>query len=287
MNRPIAAGLIGNGPHAQALLAHAAPLGRIHLAAIAAAPGETATAGPDWRSVVQDPAIPAILAFGPAGSRAEIVATALAAGKVVACPPGTDSFTGPGILVPAGELAHCEPGRRGLAAIADPGFGAIRSIYLAIRQPRGPGDVLDDLAPQAIDFILAAIPDEITQVRVNAGLLFGPTRDTAVILLRSAGDAVITVELSRCLPPTLPAPGLGEVDIDVMGAEKSVRITPLAGAVRINRDDGTTLAPWFNAPVLSMLSAVEAAIDHPATATGSLAHANRVAALLGRIRAAA
>ena len=295
MNRPITTGLIGNGPHARALLEHDAPLGRIHLAALAPAPGENdapQTPARDWRALAADPAIPAILALGPESSRLEVVTTALAAGKIVLCPPGSGPIAAStGRLITGGEIAHSESGRRGLAAIADPAFGALHSLYIAIRQPRGPspgaGDVLDDLAPEAIDFALAAIPDPITQVRVNAGRLFGPDRDSAVILLRSATNVVVTIELARCLPPSLPAPGLGEIDIDAMGAHQSVRITPLASAVRIHRDDGIALKPWLNPPVLDMLHAVAAAIDDPTTANDGIAGANRTAALLARIRAAA
>jgi hypothetical protein len=236
-----------------------------------------------------DPAIPAILAFGPDASRTDVVMAALGAGKIVVSPPGSASLPIPpgtsGRLIIGGEIAHSEAGSRGLAAIRNPAFGPLRSIYLAIRQPRGPGDVLADLAPEALAFILEAIPDAITEIRLNAGRLFGPDRDTAVILLRSAADVVVTIELARCLPPTLPAPGLGEIEIDVMGAHQAIRVTPLASAVRIHRDDGIALKPWLNPPVLSMLRAVEAAIDDPAAASEGIGQANRAAALLARLLA--
>jgi hypothetical protein len=121
--------------------------------------------------------------------------------------------------------------------------------------------VIEALGPEALEAVLAAIPDEIVQVRVNAGALFGAERDSAVILLRSASDVVVTIELARCLPPSLPAPGLGEVEIEAMGAKQAVRAVPHAGAVRIHRDDGSAAVPWLNAPVLDLLRGLEAPVD--------------------------
>jgi hypothetical protein len=82
-----------------------------------------------------------------------------------------------------------------------------------------------------------------------------------VILLRSASEVVVTIELARCLPPSLPAPGLGEVEIEAMGAKQAVRAVPHAGAVRIHRDDGSAAVPWLNAPVLDLLRGLENPVD--------------------------
>ena len=251
MNAPIGLTVLGRGALSAPLFNHGAPLGRIRL-------------------VEHD--AQAVLIDLPPAERVAAVVPALAAGQFVLCPPPV-AFTpadlaaisdariaGGGVLLPAGELAHCEAGRRGLAAIAAPTFGPLRTLYLAIRQPRGSGgDVLADLLPEALDTVLALLPGPFSTFRVNAGALFVEARDTAVILLRSAGDVVVTLELSRCLPPTLPAPGLGDVEIDAMGAAQAVRIVPNASALRIYRDDGLSAAPWLDAPVLAMLRALEAA----------------------------
>lgn len=271
----------GDGAMARTLRDHGAPFGRIHLV------------GPS------DPAS-AVLIDLPAGERPAAVVAALRAGAVVVCPPpvaGTAAEleamvaaarAGGGRLLPAGEIAHSAAGRRGLSAIASPEFGALRSVYLAIRQARGPGgDVLDTLLPEALDAVLSAVPGPFVSVRVNAGALFGPERDSAVILLRSEAGVVVTMELSRCLPPTLPSAGLGEVEIDAVGAHQAVRIVPQAGAVRIHRDDGTVLVPWLDVPVLAMLAAVEAAVDRPDAAPDGLARAAAALALSARIRDAA
>jgi hypothetical protein len=251
--------LVGDGPHAQALRGHQGPLGRVSL--VADLPD-----GAPWQAAVANPAVRAVLAFG--AEAAQVASAALSAGKIAVCGPelardaAVVAALPPGILLCGGEIVHGEATRRALAVMADPAFGPLRSLYLAIRQPRGmPGDVIEALGPEALDAVLAAIPDEIVQVRVNAGALFGAERDSAVILLRSASDVVVTIELARCLPPSLPAPGLGEVEIEAMGAKQAVRAVPHAGAVRIHRDDGSAAVPWLNAPVLDLLRGLEAPVD--------------------------
>ncbi len=245
--------VLGEGRAKDALRAHGAPLGRVRLVE-----GEA----------------DAVLVLGPAEGRAATVAAALAAGRIVLCPPPVARDAGElqllraaqrqggGRLLPAGEIAHSEAGRRALAAIRSEEFGALRSLYVSIRQARGgDGDVLDVLGWESLDFVLAAMPGEIERVRLNAGALFGAARDTAVLLLRGADEVVATVELSRCLPASLAAPGLGEVEIEAMGAAQSVHAVPLAAAVRVHRDDGVRHAPWLDAPVLGMLRMLEAAMD--------------------------
>jgi hypothetical protein len=251
--------LVGDGPHAQALRGHQGPLGRVSL--VADLPD-----GAPWQAAVADPAVRAVLAFG--AEAAQVASAALSAGKIAVCGPelardgAAVAALPPGVLLCGGEIVHGEATRRALAAMADPDFGPLRSLYLAIRQPRGmAGDVIEALGPEALDAVLAAIPDEIVQVRVNAGALFGAERDSVVILLRSASDVVVTIELARCLPSSLPAPGLGEVEIEAMGAKQAVRAVPHAGAVRIHRDDGSAAVPWLNAPVLDLLRGLENPVD--------------------------
>ena len=298
----IALGIIGSGAQARALLDHQAPLGRFRLAAFAAVPGQgapPATPARLWQEVAADPAIAALLVDVPRIGELDVVQAGLAAGKIVVCSPaparGVEELVilrqamirGGGTMLPCGELTHGEATRRGLAAMADPAFGRITSIYLAIRQPRGPGDVIAGLAPEVAGFVTAAIKDDITAVRVNAGRLFGPERDSAVILMRSAGEAVVTIELSRCLPASLPAPGLGEVEIEAVGMGQAVRITPLDSAVRIHRDDGCAVQPWLNAPVLDMLRDIAAVVDGYDATAGFMRRAARAQSLLAAIEAAA
>ena len=285
----IALGVIGNGRHVRALQDHQAPLGRFQFAA---------TPVRAWQDVAADPTIAALL-VDVSGGECEIVQAGLEAGKIIVCSPvparSADDVThlkhaivqGGGTLLPCGELTHGEATRRGLAAMADPAFGRLTSLYLAIRQPRGPGDVIADLLPEAVGFVLAAIREDITAVRVTAGRLFGPTRDCAVILLRSAGEAVVTIELSRCLPATLPAPGLGEIEIEAVGTGQAVRITPLDSAVRIHRDDGYVVRRWQDAAVLQMLRDIADVVDGHDAAAGAMRRVARAQSLLAAIAAAA
>jgi predicted dehydrogenase len=262
--------ILGEGRISQKLRDHGAPFGAVQIV------GSEADA---------------VLIDLPQPERAAAVITALKSGQTVLCPPpvalteaelAAIAAIPTGRLLPAGELAHTEAVRHGLAAIADPAFGDLRSLYLSIRQPRGSGgDVLADLLPEALDTLLSILPGPFPTVRVNAASLFGDDRDTAVILLRSDTHVVVTLELSRCLPATLPACGLGEVEIDAMGALQSVRIVPGAGAVRIHRDDGVDHRPWLDAPVLAMLRTLEAPPGD------GLARATAAFGLMKAIRAAA
>ena len=123
-------------------------------------------------------------------------------------------------------------------------------------------------------------PAGASTARLNGGALFGPQRDTVVLLLRGADDAVVTVELSRCLPPTLPAP---EVEIDAIGAHQAVRIEPHASAVRTYTDSRITAAPWLDAPVLAMLRAIEHAVENGGP--DALPQAGKILATMTAIRA--
>ena len=295
----IALGVIGHGRYAQALRDHEAPLGRVHVSACAAAVDGSdsdqvsafaewaGVAMRSWQSVASDPDLPALLVLGPAATRAEVVAMGLARGKIVLCPgaSGIASPQGTGVLLGGGEITHSTAGRHGLQAMQAPGFGAMRSLYLSIHQPRGgQGCVIEALGAEALDFVLRAVPGPFSRVRVTRGHLFGTDCDTAVLLLRSESDVVVTIELARCLPASLPAPGLGEVEIDAMGAAQSVRITPAASAVQVHTDTGRQALPWQDAPILAMLHDIERAVDSP-VANNGFAHATRLFGLLERCRA--
>lgn len=308
MSGSIDTALIGAGPHARALLSHGAPFGRVRLASFSAVPGEaeaelaglTPCAPRPWQEAVADPALPAVLVFGPAGQCDAVVAAALAHGKTVLCPPPVAATSaalaalqaaqrrGGGRLLTGGEIAHSAAGRHGLAAIRAPGFGSLRTLFVALRQPRGgDGDVLEALGWEALDLVLEVVGEDFARPRVNAGALFGGRRDTAVILLRTVSGVVVTIELARCLPASIPAPGLGEIEIEAIGTGQSVRILPQASAVQVFRDDGRRSAPWMDAPALGMLAALQAGFDTPGSTACGVQRALRMAALMQAIRDAA
>jgi predicted dehydrogenase len=246
---PIA--IIGDGLHARALKDHAAPLGRFSIRS-------------DWR----EPDVRAVAALGAPGAQANDIAAALRGSRVVLCPPPPDRdvanlarLKGEKLIV-AGEIAYSEAGARAIEMIRAAEFGPLRSLYLAIRQPRAHagGDVLDDLGWEALDFVLSVAQPQ--RVHATTATLFGGrTHDSAVILMRTEDAAVITIELSRCLPPTLPASGLGEVEIEAMGAHQSIHLQPQATSVSVYRDAGVSSAPWLDAPIIRMLRTVAAVVD--------------------------
>jgi hypothetical protein len=243
MNGVIPIAIIGDGPHARTLKDHAAPLGRFVIR-------------PDWR----DAEVRAVLALD---AQVDDIAAALRAGHVVLCPPAVADLPriAGGKLIVAGEITYSEAGARAIEMIRAPGFGPLRSLYVAIRQPRAhAGDVLDELGWEALDFVLSVA--EPQRVHATAATLFGGAApDTAVILMQTEDDAVITIELSRCLPPTLPAAGLGEIEVEAMGARQSIHLQPHATSVTVYRDTGIVTAPWLDAPIIRMLRTFAAVVD--------------------------
>jgi predicted dehydrogenase len=283
MTPPLCVGVIGAGRHARALLDHATAFAGLRLAAWAASPdgGDAAAAAAlavragaaplAWREVAGDASLAAVLLLGAGGTEAAEVA--LRAGALVLCPPpaaadeaalarlAAAERAGGGRLLLGGELAHGEAGSRALAAIRDPAFGTLRTLFLSVRQPRGPGpDMLDAAGWEALDFVLAALPGRVVRAQATGGALFGGTsRDTLAALLLCDDGVVVTLEMSRCLPATIPAPGPGEVEIEAVGTRQSVRATPHAEAVRIFGDRSVGAAPWLDPPVASMLHHLAAA----------------------------
>ena len=92
---------------------------------------------------------------------------------------------------------------------------------------------------------------------------------------------IATIEIARCLPPAIPATGDGEVELEVIGSRRAIRLEPQAAAVRIY-GDGPSLRPWLDAPVTSMLREVVDTANGAPRADGAGA-ARRAAALMEAI----
>ena len=285
MTSPLNFGVIGTGRHARALLDHATVFGPLRLAAWAVCPGggdaeaaaalatRAGAAMRSWQAVTEDVSLAAVLLLGAPGTAIEAAEAALRGGRLVLCPPpaapdeaalarlAIAERVGGGTLLLGGELAYGEAGSRALAAIRDPAFGTLRSLFLSVRQPRGDGpDILDVVGWETLDFVLAVLPGRVLRAQASGGALFGgAARDTLSALLLCDDGVVVTLELSRCLPATVPAPGLGEVEIEAVGTRQSVRVTPHAEAVRILGDHGVSAAPWLDPPVALMLRGLAAA----------------------------
>jgi predicted dehydrogenase len=110
-------------------------------------------------------------------------------------------------------------------------------------------------------------------------------RDRPPALVRWRRGAIGLCRFSRCLPASLPAPGLGEVEIEAIGAQQSVRLEPYATSVGIFRDNGVSAVPWLDAPVIRMLREVAAAVDGAAPAEDAVQRQRDALAAMTAIQA--
>jgi predicted dehydrogenase len=294
MKPPIPLGVIGGGDQAAVLADHRAPLPQVRIARWAGGGTQDRAAASalaerlgvpfaaEWEAVAADPGLPGILVLTRDPARPAIVAAALSAGKVVVCPVPAAEHTddlgriadarrrGGGALLAAGALRYTSSGRTALRTLADGGLGALQTVYVAARLPRpdvapDPRGVLDRLGWEVADFLVAAAGTPVVRVQALAGSVFdgGAEPDTVVLLIRFGGDVLATVELSRCLPRSLPV-SVADVEIELVGTGDAMHVDPFRAAVRVYRDDGSTPYPWVDAPVVSMIAEMPAAIEQPA-----------------------
>lgn len=313
MTAAIPIGVIGAGGHAQELLRHAAPLADLQVTHCAPAPGDAdsdrslefarrfgAAFAPEWRVVVEDRRVPAVLVLGEMAGRAEIVIAALNAGKVVLCPfpAARDAaalaevaqarIKGHGMLLTLGEIAGTAAGAGALASLQQGRLGTVHSIWAGVRGRRtdaaGQG-VVEQHGWPVLDFLLAAVREPVARVHATLATLFGPgpQEDTALILLRFEGGPVATVELSRCLPPSMPVPTMGEVEIEAIGAREVVRIEPYNSAVRVFADTGVSTRPWVDGALVRTLPRVVAAVRTGVADEFGLERNGKAIAVMGAI----
>jgi predicted dehydrogenase len=306
-------GVIGAGGHAQELLRHAAPLAELRVAHCAPAPDDVdsnpaiefarrfgAAFSPEWRVVAEDRQVPAVLVLGEMAGRTEIIVAALNAGKVVLCPfpAARDAAAlaevanartkGHGILLTLGEIAGTAAGADALGSLREGRLGTLHSIWAAVRSRRtdaaGQG-VVEQHGWPVLDFLLAAVHEPVARVHATLATLFepGPHEDTAVILLRFEQGPVATVELARCLPPSMAVPTMGEVEIEAIGAREVVRIEPYNSAVRVYADTGVSTRPWVDGALVRSLPQVVAAVRTGAADESCLERNGRAIAVMDMI----
>lgn len=318
---PVPIGIIGAGRHAAALADHQAPLAGVRIARWAASPGGAdvpvirelavrveAPFARDWEALVRDPALPAVLILSETAGAAVAAEAALGAGKIVfgAVPSATRpeevnrlagaAAGGRGVLLVGGTIRHSPSGREALRLIEAGELGPLHSLFASVKLPAaGNGDrsaaaqpaVLEDAGWDLLDFIVAATAARPSRVHAHLDALFGSVApDTAVCIIRFEDDLIATIEIARCLPPSIPAAADGEVEIEVIGGRQAIRLQPGATAVRVHRS-GTALRPWLDAPVISMLDALAAAAGGDARRGDGVADARRTVDLMEAIRAAA
>ena len=315
MSVPIPVGVIGGGRRASALAEHEAPLsgarvsrwspspcGRDRDGARALADRMGAAFSPEWEAVARDPSLPAVLVLSGDPERIVAVEAALSTGKVVLCPVpavtraeelgrlSAAETRGRGALVAPGELRHTPAGRSALRLLADGELGTLHSMYAAARFPQGghghPGSsVLEEGGWEIFDFLLAVTPAAVRRVHAHVSTLFGgASDDTAVLTLRFEDDMIATIELSRCLPPSVPTTVRGEVELEIVGSRQALRLEPWATALRVFGPDAA-LRPWVDDPLLAMLQEVVDAVTGGAARAGGAAQMQRAVALMAAVRA--
>lgn len=270
----------------------------------------------EWDAVARDPALRAVLVLSEAAGATVAVEAALGAGKTVFCaaPAATRpeevnrlagaATGGRGVLLVGGTLRHSPAGREALRLIGAGELGPLHSLFASVKLPAaGNGDrspaahgpaargkdapVLEEVGWDVLDFIVAATAARPSRVHAHVDTLFGSgAADTAVCIVRFEDDLIATIEVSRCLPPSIPAAAEGEVEIEVIGAREAVRLEPSATAVSVY-GVGASQRPWLDAPVIWMLGTLAAAVNGDAADAGGLAEVRRAVDLMEAIRGAA
>jgi predicted dehydrogenase len=315
MTAPVPMAVIGAGHHATELRRHAAPLPDIQIAGCALAPNGHDEGGsvelarhfgaaysPDWRRLIDDPNLPAVLVLSSSPGCAEVAAAALNAGKVAICPfpPATDTESlaaladaqarGGGVLLSLSEIAGTAAGANALQALREGQLGKLHSVWAAgrfLRRGREASEsVLDQYGWQVLDFVLSGVQSPVARVHATLANLFeqGSQPDTAVVLIRFEHEVIVTIELSRCLPGSIAAPDMGEVEIEVIGAKEVVRIEPHASAVRVYGEAGASTRSWTDGPLVRTLPQVAAALRSRKADDCCLERARRALAIMETIR---
>jgi len=317
MTSPIAVGVIGANRFAASLAEHAAPLSRARVATVAPSPnGRDRTAAAalartlgaafarDYNAVARDPALAVVLVASDDPGRAAATEVALASGKIVVCPAPAATTTealdrlsaagarGGGVLLTAGEIRHTPAGEQAVRLAAAGELGALHSAYAAARLPipRGGSDgtsVLDRPGWDLLDALCAALPYPVRRVQATLTDLFGAREDTAVIVARLEHDVIVTIELARCLPASIPTVPQGEVEIEIIGTGQALRIEPYRTAVRFFGERDAASLPWVDEPILSMLHEAVRVATGESPRPNHLEHARRVLAFMNAVRASA
>lgn len=313
MTLPVPVGVIGASRRAAALADYEAPLRGARIVrwtpsrcrrdeSRAAAQAERVGAGfvPDWEALADDPAIPAVLVASDDPARLRVVEAALSAGKIVGSlvPVATEAaeldrlaaaLARGGILVPAGMVRHTPAGKHALRILAQGELGTLHSIYAAVRFPRGlqaerGQTILEEAGWEVFDFLLSVTPAAVQRVHAHSAALFGTgPDDTAVLTVRFEDGVIASLELSRCLPSSIPAPQ-GDIEIELIGSRQAVRVVPGASAVQVFQE-GAAVRPWVEDPVISIVEELAAVASGEAGRTDVVEQLRRAVRLMDAVRA--
>jgi predicted dehydrogenase len=286
VNRVYSLGIIGADARTRALAGRLSPSAPFHAGPFAIRRWAGSPAGGDgeeaaaqamaasvslassWRDALD---ADAVFVAGPAAGHAQAVVAALSAGRPVLCPlplgvsaselaevEAARRGSGAVLLSPS-DLSASTAGRRALESVRAGELGQLHAVFLASRTGPAAGDVLDDLGWEALDFLAACVAAPCTRVYATGGSLFGAPGDALLANLRFAGDTIVTLELSRGLPPALAAAG-PEVEIELAGVEAALRVEPYRRTVAVYRGAGAERRHWPARPVVAMLEDLQAAM---------------------------
>lgn len=244
-----------------------------------------------WTALLSDPA-PVILVLSNSNRR-QILEEGLQSGKTLVLSPSTicddaeidiirsAAAKGRGRILHGGWIGYTQAGLQAKRLIREEAFGKLHSIYLALRTKRNATtdvDIVREAGWPVFDFICSCVPGSIQSVYVSGSALFNEMLiDTAVCLIRFQAGAIVTVELSRCLPANFAAADSGEVEFEIIGANKTLRSEPNKSAVILHGEAAVAALPWNESPLLEMLTD---ACRAPEQATIGLPHLEKVTELM-------
>ena len=262
-------------------------------------PPSGAEASLAWQDVVADDSLRAIVFTSPAQVGTDALLAGLLAGKIVFCttPPARDAATlrmlaraqrdGGGQLLCPNAIVDTEPGRMAREAVRSPEFGVVHSVYVAVRAARQAGagtpePVLASLGWQPLEFVLSCLKEPLARVHAIGGRLFQTSgeQDTVVAIIEAQNGAVITAEISSCLPASEAL----EVELDFVGAKQALRLEPFK-SFYVTGPNTRHALPLLDSPAAGLVAVLAAALRGEGTTPGDLDRHISIAELLDAIEA--
>jgi myo-inositol 2-dehydrogenase/D-chiro-inositol 1-dehydrogenase len=266
MDTRIAVGVVGAGRigrlHAENLTLRLAPLARLVVVAdprldvareVAARCGARATT--DWREVVGDPAVQAVLVCSPTDTHSEVLMAAAGAGKHIFCEKPIDldpvrteaalnAVATAGVALQVGFNRRFDKSFERLARGVRAGeIGTPQLLRISSRDPEPPtpeyvgssGGLFVDMSIHDFDMARFVLGDEVTEVHalgaslVDAAIGRAGDVDTAVVTLRFAGGALGCIDNSRRA---------------VYGYDQRIEVLGSHGALVATHAAPTTVSRW-------------------------------------------
>ncbi|ASP23557.1 hypothetical protein ANTHELSMS3_04659 (plasmid) [Antarctobacter heliothermus] len=234
-------------------------------------------AGPEWSgwlageaallpgiTIVESAADADLLAIAPdAAAPEDWISDALAAGAAVILTAPADLAELANLMAAdapvdaPGRLGHSEAGRHLLDQLSDPGVGAIHSLYLSVRTATEDAGSrsFEALLWDAVCLIDDCLDSTLAEMHVDGGAMFGQETDSAVGIARTANGTVVTIDVACCLPPALCNAGATEAEIEIMGAEATLRAATHARRSTVWDQSGVAAQYWGDDAMLSMINA--------------------------------